>query len=123
MLYKQGCCPLLQKSNKHCCVLTFLCMMFAIILIAGIALGFIGYQYETVEYSPIGDSFASFYVKDNVTMFIGVCIGTILAIIGFFGFIITSCFCCINNETEYDELLPKGNGKVEPHYYPTPNYQ
>ncbi|CAL5973853.1 Hypothetical_protein [Hexamita inflata] len=86
MLYKQGCCPLLQKSNKRCCVLTFLCMMFAIILIAGIALGVIGYQYETVEYSPIGDSFASFYVRDNVTMFIGICVGTILAIIGFFGF-------------------------------------
>ncbi|CAL6053552.1 Hypothetical_protein [Hexamita inflata] len=114
MRQKRRCCGMLQNTQEHKrgCIITFLCIMFASMLISGAILGYLGSTYRIYEYSSKEGS--GIYVYDNVTLFTGICVGTVLCIIGLFGFIITSCFCCWEGEFEYS--------KVEPHYYPTPNY-
>ncbi|CAL6010417.1 Hypothetical_protein [Hexamita inflata] len=114
---------MLLKHNRYFCVQTFLCFMFVIMLTAGVVLGVMGCKFETVQYVAVGDSFKTQYVQDNVIKFMGICVGTILSIIGFFGVIITICYCCVHNEIEYSEILSEENKKVAPHYYSTPNYQ
>ncbi|CAL6026568.1 Hypothetical_protein [Hexamita inflata] len=113
---------MLLKHNRYFCVQTFLCFMF-VIMLTGVVLGVMGCKFETVQYVAVGDSFQIQYVQDNVIKFMGICVGTILSIIGLFGAITTICYCCVPNEIEYSEILSEENKKVAPHYYPTPNYQ
>ncbi|CAL5993693.1 Hypothetical_protein [Hexamita inflata] len=125
----KGCC-----HQKYCCVLTWFCFMFLSMLVAGITLACIETQFEFPIYyeDQRGDLQHSWSYDNYYYMNVGT--GVTLAIVGFFGMLITFSFCCVLNkktEVEYEQLAvhpvpqfvqPQMN-YVPQQQYPIPQYQ
>ncbi|CAL5973121.1 Hypothetical_protein [Hexamita inflata] len=121
-----GCCKC--QKNKYCCVLTWFCLMFISMMVAGITLCCIQTTYEYPIYSEDRYGKLDYYMHyDYTTLYMGS--GLTLAIVGFFGFIITCCFSCIlgkSSEVEYEHVpnhtIPQ-HQYVTPQSYPIPQFQ
>ncbi|CAL6039983.1 Hypothetical_protein [Hexamita inflata] len=99
------------KKNPYCCVITWFCLFFLSMLIAGITLACIPIEYEYPIYSEYYGNL-SYYMSSN-GVYENVGLGVTLSIVGLFGFIITICFSCIlkkktaTTTSETEPLFPK----------------
>ncbi|CAL5973141.1 Hypothetical_protein [Hexamita inflata] len=115
-----GCfkCP----KNKYFWVLTWFCVMFISMMVAGITLCCIQTTYGFPIYSEDKQGKLDHYMhNDFITLYMGS--GLTLAIVGFFGFIITCCFSCIlgkSGEVTFEQVR---NLTMQPQQYPIPQFQ
>ncbi|CAL6085781.1 Hypothetical_protein [Hexamita inflata] len=120
-----GCCKC--QKNKYCCVLTWFSFMFISMTVAGISLCCVlpSYEYPVYSYDKYGSLVHDMH-SDDFPLNMGS--GLTLAIVGFFGFIITCCFFCIvekSSEVMYKQVASQSVQKqyVQQQAYPIPQFQ
>ncbi|CAL6003402.1 Hypothetical_protein [Hexamita inflata] len=99
------------KKNSYFCVITWFCLLFLSLLVAGVTLACIPIEYSYPIYNEY-NGYTSYYMSSN-DVYQNVGLGVTLSIVGLFGFIITICFSCILKKktatitSETEPLFPK----------------
>ncbi|CAL5988676.1 Hypothetical_protein [Hexamita inflata] len=110
----------MSKKNPYCCVLTWFCLLFLSLLVAGITLACIPTEYSYPIYNEYNNNLSYYWSYNYAYQNVG--LGVTLSIVGLFGFFITISFSCILKKksvsSEIEPFVPKQ--AVNP---PQMNYQ
>ncbi|CAL5991656.1 Hypothetical_protein [Hexamita inflata] len=110
------------KKNKYCCLLTWVCIFFLSLLVAGITLSCIPTEFEYPVYSERNGNLSHQYTYSMIYLNVG--LGVTLSLVGLFGFIITICVSCIlKKKTLNFEIEPLVRKEIPAVTFPQMNFQ